>query len=99
MSTHSKAAGVKACTFVFGERAEEVITSSGFFIQPGHLLFLREVGFLFNPEWCMLCLQVCREHAQQEERCSHRLLWRLCARVVCGQAEAQQKGREEDNGS
>lgn len=45
MSTHSKAAGVKACTFVFGERAEEVITSSGFFIQPGHLLFLREVGF------------------------------------------------------
>lgn len=36
---------MKTCAFVFGERAEKVIASSRFFIQPGHLLFPRDVGF------------------------------------------------------
>lgn len=36
---------MKTCAFVFGERAEQVVTSSGLFVQLGHLLFPREVGF------------------------------------------------------
>lgn len=36
---------MKTCAFVFGERAELVVTSDRFFIQLGHLLFPREVGF------------------------------------------------------
>ena len=80
MGTHSKAAGVKTCTFVFGERAEQVITSSGFFIQPGHLLFPREVGFcsVLNGA-CSACK--CAENLPRRRNgahtgsrgCSHRL--------------------------
>lgn len=92
---------MKTCAFVFGERAEKVIASSRFFIQPGHLLFPRDVGFCSALNGACSAYKYAEKDMPSRRNSAHKGYppGRLCARVICGQAEAQQKGRGEDNGS